>query len=119
VAINAFALHLRRGVALGTPLRPAILDRDVLTVYPAELTQSLLKRRDERVQIEGVVAPKKPIVGTLPRCCARAGYGLTTGASAAPPRAKMNSRRFNRSPRRRGRAERLAHRRREYGRSEC
>src|SRR5262249_20203451 len=45
------------------------------------------------LQIEGVVAPKKPIVGTLPRCCAQAGYGLTTGASAAPHSNATNARR--------------------------
>src|SRR5262249_44327149 len=45
------------------------------------------------LQIEGVVAPKKPIVGTLPRCCAHAGYGLTTGASAAPHSTATNARR--------------------------
>src|SRR5215475_7016903 len=49
------------------------------------------------LQIEGVVAPKKPIVGTLPRCCAHAGYGLTRGASAAPPSSVMNSRRLTAS----------------------
>src|SRR5262249_32151078 len=45
------------------------------------------------LQIEGVVAPKKPIVGILPRCCAQAGYGLTTGASAPPHSNATNARR--------------------------
>src|SRR5262249_27397337 len=45
------------------------------------------------LQIEGVVAPKKPIVGTLPCCCAHAGYGLTTGASAALHSNATNARR--------------------------
>src|SRR5262249_6903348 len=48
---------------------------------------------------KGVVAPKNPIVGSLPACCARAASGHT----AAPPSSAMNSRRFTRSPRRRAR----------------
>ena len=43
---------------------------------------------------------RKPITG-LSGCCARAACVHTT---AAPPRSVMNSRRFIRSPRRRGRA---------------
>src|SRR4029450_2908173 len=45
------------------------------------------------LQIEGVVAPKKPIVGNLPRCCADAENGWTTGASAKPHSNATNSRR--------------------------
>jgi hypothetical protein len=37
-----------------------------------------------------VLAPRNPIVGNLPALCARA----ASGDAAAPPRAKMNSRRF-------------------------
>ena len=41
------------------------------------------------------------MIGNLPVCCARAASGH---AAAAPPSSVMNSRRFIRSPRRRGRA---------------
>ncbi len=54
------------------------------------------------LQADGVPAPKNPMVGSLPACCARAASGHAT---AAPPSSVMNSRRFiTRSPRRRGRS---------------
>jgi antirestriction protein ArdC len=49
---------------------------------------------------EAVIAPKNPMVGSLPGCCARATSGH---AAAAPPSVAMKARRFIRSPRRRGR----------------
>src|SRR4029077_16631203 len=51
-------------------------------------------------QADGVDEPKRPIVGSLDACCALAASGHAT---AAPPSSVMNSRRFVRSPRRRGR----------------
>src|SRR5262245_22549848 len=42
------------------------------------------------LQIVGVVAPRNPIVGDLPGCCARAASGHAT---AVPPSSVMNSRR--------------------------
>ena len=42
-------------------------------------------------EAEAVVAPKKPMVGTFPACCARA----ASGHAAAPPSSVMTSRRFN------------------------
>jgi hypothetical protein len=39
--------------------------------------------------VEGVPVPKRPMVGTLPACCARA----ASGHAAAPPSSVMNSRR--------------------------
>jgi hypothetical protein len=44
-------------------------------------------------------APRNPMVGTFPACCARA---MSGHAAAAPPSSVMNSRRLTRSPRRRG-----------------
>ncbi len=45
---------------------------------------------------EAVFAPRNPMVGSLPACCARAASGH---AAAAPPRTVMKSRRFIGSPR--------------------
>src|SRR5215472_3751144 len=56
--------------------------------------------------IEGVVEPRKPMVGSFPGCRATAVSGH---AAAAPPSSVMNSRRLIiRSPRRRGRVARAA-----------
>jgi len=50
----------------------------------------------------GVTAPKNPMAGSLPACCAR---GASGHAAAATPSSVMNARRLLiRSPRRRGRA---------------
>ena len=55
----------------------------------------------EEAWTEAALAPKKPIVGSFPACCARA----ASGHAAAAPIVAMNSRRFIiRSPRRRARA---------------
>src|SRR5262249_7990987 len=48
-----------------------------------------------------VVRPRMPITGRV--CCALGGCVQRIDAAAAPPRAKMNSRLFIRSPRQRGR----------------
>jgi hypothetical protein len=53
------------GEALVAPFPPAILDCDIATVDQC------------------VLWPKKPMVGSLPDCCARAASGH---AAAAPPR---------------------------------
>src|SRR5262249_51763858 len=44
-----------------------------------------------RLWTAGVFAPKKPMVGSLPGCCALAANGH---AAAPPPSSVMNSRRF-------------------------
>src|SRR5262245_37747466 len=49
------------------------------------------KAATQSLQPENVLAPKKPIIGSLPDCCARAASGH---AAAAPPSSVMNSRRF-------------------------
>jgi hypothetical protein len=43
---------------------------------------------------EGVVAPKTPMVGSFPGCCARA----ATGHATVPPSRVMNSRRLTWPP---------------------
>ena len=82
------------GIALAAPLRPAILDRDGAALDPTEFAQSLHKSGGPWACAAGVPAPKNPMVGSLPGCCARAASGH---AAAVPPRRAMNSRRFNRS----------------------
>ena len=57
-------------------------------------------RADGPRYVSGDVALRNPITG-IAGCCARAASGH---AAAAPPSSVMNSRRFIRSPRRRGRA---------------
>src|SRR5262249_32213376 len=92
------------GVAFGASLRPAILDRNIATLDPAEFAQSLHKSSGPGLQAEGVPEPKNPMVGSLPPCCARAAW---SHAAAAPPSSVMNSRRLiTRSPRRRPEAGR-------------
>src|SRR5262249_19714080 len=49
------------------------------------------KAATNRLQVAGVVAPRNPIVGSFPACCARA----PSGQAATPPSSvMMNSRRF-------------------------
>jgi hypothetical protein len=62
----------------------------------------------------GVPNRRTPIRGTLWDCCARAASGH---AAAAPPSSVMNSRRFTRSPRRRGRVASAGLRDQVHGRS--
>ncbi|MFL5216243.1 MAG: ABC transporter substrate binding protein [Microvirga sp.] len=63
---------------------------------------------------EGVLAPRNPMVGAVPVCCAPAPRGQ---AAAAPRKAARTSRRLIRSPRRRARGEKLESRRRGHARS--
>src|SRR4051794_29209279 len=72
------------------------------TVRPSFHPSSLspcTKAATHLLQADGVAAPKNPIVGGLPLCCAR----VTSGHADAPPTSVMNSRRFTRSPHRRER----------------
>ena len=78
-------------IAPAASLRPAILDRDGATLDPAEFAQPLHKSCGPLALGRGVFAPKNPMVGSLPACCARAASGH---AAAAPPSSVMNSRRF-------------------------
>src|SRR5262245_39394884 len=52
------------------------------------------KAATNRLQVAGVVAPRNPIVGSFPACCARAASGH---AAAAPPSKAMNLRRLTSS----------------------
>ena len=79
------------GVALGAALRPAILDRDGAALDPAEFAQSLPQKRPSMDSRPKRAAPRNPMVGSLPDCCARAASGH---AAAAPPSSVMNSRRL-------------------------
>src|SRR5262249_8696270 len=92
------------GGAFIATLRPAILDRDIPPLAPAQLTQPLQKAPVHWLCVAAVPEPRNPMVGSLP-CSARA----ASGHAAAAPSSVMNSRRFIaaiiRSPRRRGRAE--------------
>jgi len=54
------------------------------------------KAATHRFMVEGVLVPKKPIVGSFPTCCARAASGHVV---AAPPTTPKNSRRRMSIPR--------------------
>jgi hypothetical protein len=77
-------------------VRPAMLNRYILSFDESRLDQALAERSD-KVRGAGSrrVLLRKPITG-IPACCARA----TSGHAAAPPSSVMNCRRFIRSPRR-------------------
>ena len=91
------------GEALAASLRPAILDRDGATLDPAEFAQPLHKSGDPCGSGPTACrAPRNPMVGSFPACCARAASGQA--AAPRPRQGAMNSRRFIRSPRRRARA---------------
>ena len=81
--------------------RPPELNDNVLAFDVAEFTQARPQRLDPVAEAEAGPKPRNPIRGTFAGCCARAATGH---AAAAPPSSAMNSRRFTRSPRRRGRA---------------
>src|SRR5262245_15758713 len=86
--------------ALLASLGPAVLDRDTATVDPTKFAQPLHKLATHSLAAGRVFGPRNPTVGTFAGCCARAASGH---AAAAPPSNEINSRRFIRSPRRRGR----------------
>ena len=88
------------GKALDASLRPAVFDRNVTTLDPAEFTQPPHKCGSPMTLSRSGRGPKNPMIGIFAGCCARA----ASGHAAAPPSSVMNSRRFTRSPRRRGRA---------------
>ena len=95
---NSFAIAVKRS------LRPSAQRYSIATVRPSIQPSSrsrFTKAAVQLVQFDAVLAPRKPIVGTLPCCCAIAASGH---AAAAPPSSVMNSRLLIRSPRRRGRA---------------
>ena len=68
------------GVALIAALCPAILNREVATLDPTEFAQPLHKSGNPLALDRRRGAPKNPMVGSLPGCCARAASGH------APPR---------------------------------
>jgi hypothetical protein len=74
--------------------RPPILNREVATLDPASSRNRCTKAATRKLSIEGV-APKNPMVGSLPGCCARAANGHV---AATPPSSVMNWRRFIQSP---------------------
>src|SRR4029077_2208377 len=59
-------------------LRPSAQRYSIATVRPSVQPSSrslCTKTADQRVQAEGVLAPRNPMVGSLPGCCARAASG--------------------------------------------
>ena len=87
--------------------RPPSQRYSIAMVRPS--IQPSLRIRSTKAAVHGLQldasAPRNPMIGSLPACCARATSGH---AAATPPSSVMNSRRltfaFIRSPRRRGRA---------------
>ena len=78
------------GIALDTSLCPAILDRHVAALCPAELAQSPHKGGGPMGPGRGRADAEESDGRHLPGCCARAASGH---AAAAPPSSVMNSRR--------------------------
>src|SRR5262249_7679559 len=90
-AIHQLGRLLRESIVLS--LCPAVFDRDIFALDMTRVFQALAKSAQAlRVPV------RRPITGTA-ACCARA----SNGHGIAPPSSVMNSRRFMRSPRRRGR----------------
>ena len=89
------------GEALAASLRPAILDRDGAALDPAEFAQPLHKSGDPWARGRGCRPDQKPDGRQL---CRLLRARRERPRRAAPPSSVMNSRRFIRSPRRRGRA---------------
>ena len=94
--------------------RPAVAQRvSIRTLRPMvqpNCCRLLQERRDAGLQfriVRGCGPTSTPMRRIRSPCCARAASGHAT---AAPPRSVMNSRRFIRSPRRRGRAASAARR---------
>jgi hypothetical protein len=55
------------------------------------LARSIRKAATQGLDTEGVTAPRNPMVGSFPGCCARA----ASGHAAAPLSSVMKARRFN------------------------
>src|SRR5262249_10916423 len=84
--------------------RPSAQRYLIVTVRPSIQPSSPKRRTKASVhgrQTDAAAAPRRPMVGTFPGCCAVAASGH---AAAAPPSSVMTLRRFIQSPRRRGRA---------------
>ena len=90
----------QRRQSIVVTFRPAVFDRHVLALDEAGFVQALAERGTGTARRRRRRAARNPITG-IAGCCARAASGH---AAAAPPSSVMNSRRFTRSPRRRGRA---------------
>ena len=86
---NQIGRQRRQSIVLA--LRPAILDRHVLTLDIAGFLQALAERGHVSARIRSGDAPlRNPITG-IAGCCARAASGH---AAAAPPSSVTNSRRL-------------------------
>ena len=78
------------GKSLAASLGPAIFDREITALAPAQLTQSLDKGGGPCRSVAAVPEPSKPMSTGLLRCaCAASGH-----AAAPPTSSVMNSRRF-------------------------
>ena len=78
------------GIAVVASFCPAILDRDRMAIDPPSSPSLRSKAATYEFQDKRVLAPRNPIIGSLPACCARAASGHAT----APPSSVMNARRF-------------------------
>jgi len=91
---NSAAISAKRSLRF----RPAVLDRDRAALGPAELASRRTKGAVYWRCAVAVLEPKNPMVGSFADCCARAASGQATTELVSA----MNSRRFIRSPHRRG-----------------
>ena len=75
-----------------TSVPPTVLDDNVAALDPTEFAQPLHKGGSPILLTESEPdpAPRKPMIGSLLTCCARAAIGH----AAAPPSSVMKSRRF-------------------------
>ena len=71
------------GEPFDLPLRPAVLDRNVLTLHPAEFTQPLPKGIEEVPVHRSRAAPYKAYARNLPRGCASGASGAQRRPSAS------------------------------------
>ena len=104
---NQIGRQRRQPIVLA--LRPAVFDRERSGPRRSRVRCSPARNAVDSARMTGssaTQAPRNPITG-IAGCCARAASGH---AAAAPPSSVMNSRRFIRSPRRRGRAASAARR---------
>jgi hypothetical protein len=86
------ALHQLGHCLVGITGDPLDVEHDVSILDQAGLAQAILEGLDKRaiVALDGEPSGRKPIRTGLLACCARA----ASGHAAAPPTAKMNSRRL-------------------------
>jgi hypothetical protein len=91
------------GIAFGTSLRPAILDRHGAALDPVERAQPLHKSGVHWPWVAGWPAQDSMVDSSRRLRARRKGH-----AAAAAPASTMNSRLLTRSPRRRGRAAKSA-----------